>query len=208
MRYLEDGNVQGAECIRYDQEKKNILLIGDSIRIGYCETVKQELADVANVFWPDENCRNSQYIVTKLRSWAAKVPSDMDLIQFNCGHWDVAHWNGDEDSLTSPEEYAHMIRMIIRQLIRFYPKADLVFATTSAMNPSGVVGVNPRTNREIVRYNEIAVAVAKEMGVQINDVYGVTVQYGEEMFADYCHLTVDGFGPLGKVVASFMRDQM
>lgn len=208
MGYLEDGNVQGAECISYDQEKKNILLIGDSIRKGYCETVRQELADVANVFWPDENCRNSQYIVTRLKTWAAKVPSDIDLIQFNCGHWDVAHWNGDEDSLTSLEEYDHMIRMIIRQLKRLYPRAELVFATTSVVNPAGVVGVNPRTNKEIVRYNEIAVAVAKEMGVQINDVYGVTVQYGEEMFADYCHLTVDGSEQLGKVIAAFIRDQL
>ena len=208
MRWLEDGNVQNAENISYDQEKKNVLLIGDSIRRGYCETVRQELADVANVFWPDENCRNSQYIVTRIRAWSAKIPSDLDLIQFNCGQWDVAHWNGDEDSLTSPEEYGRMIRMIIRQLKKYYPKAELVFATTSAMNPTGVVGVNPRTNPEIVRYNEIGVAVAGEMGVLINDLYGVTMQYGEEMFSDYVHLTGYGFEQLGKVVAAFIRGHL
>ena len=205
MRWLEDGNVQNAENISYDQEKKNVLLIGDSIRRGYCETVRQELADVANVFWPDENCRNSQYIVTRIRTWAANLPADIDLVQFNCGHWDVAHWNGDEYPLTSPEEYERMNRMIIRQLKKYYPKAKIVFATTTAMNPNGVIGVNPRTNAEIVRYNEIGTAVAGELGLQINDLYGVTVQYGEDMFSDYCHLTVDGFAQLGKVVAAFIR---
>lgn len=207
MVYLEDGGAVAAK-VAYDVNKKNVLLIGDSIRMGYCNTVKKELADVANVFYPEENCRNSQYIVTKLKAWAATFPEQFDLIQFNCGHWDVAHWNGDEESLTSPEEYGRMVRLIIRQLRKFYPAARIVFATTSAMNPNGVVGVNPRTNREIVRYNEIAVSAAQEMGVEINDIFAIAAEYGEEMFRDYAHLTPEGFAQLGRAVAEFLRARL
>ena len=59
MGYLEDGNVAAA-TVDYDPQKSSILLIGDSIRLGYCKTVREQLADVANVFYPTENCRNTQ----------------------------------------------------------------------------------------------------------------------------------------------------
>ena len=36
---------------------KQLLLIGDSIRMGYCETVKTLLADDYEVIFPKENCR-------------------------------------------------------------------------------------------------------------------------------------------------------
>ena len=32
---------------------KNILLIGDSIRIGYDKATKKSLADIANVYFPE-----------------------------------------------------------------------------------------------------------------------------------------------------------
>ncbi|MBQ8814874.1 MAG: SGNH/GDSL hydrolase family protein [Lachnospiraceae bacterium] len=208
MAYLEDGGGQLTAKNDYDTSKKNVLLIGDSMRRGYCATVKAELADVANVFYPEENCRNSQYIVSKLKAWAAEFPERMDLIQFNCGHWDVAHWNGDEESLTSPEEYGRMIRLIIRQLRGFYPTAKIVFATSSVMNPNGSIGVNPRTNAELAAYNKIAVRAAKEYGVEINDIFAITAGYGEEMFADYAHLTPEGFAQLGRAVAGFLRARL
>ena len=34
---------------------KNLLLLGDSIRVGYCNFVKEMLADEVNVFFPPEN---------------------------------------------------------------------------------------------------------------------------------------------------------
>lgn len=208
MGYLEDGNAELAE-LTYDRQKTGILLIGDSIRLGYCSTVREQLADAANVFYPAENCRNSQYVITKLYAWSKEYPADeIKLIQFNCGHWDVAHWNGYETSLTSPDEYRRNIQMIICLLRKFFPNAKLVFATTTAMNPLGSVGVNPRNNKEIALYNSIAVKVAEESGVVINDLNGITSTYGAEMFRDYCHLTEAGFEELGKAVAGFLRKML
>ena len=63
--YIEDGvELQKAAA---EAGKKNVFLIGDSLRMGYCEAVKTDLSDVANVFYPAENCRNSQYIITGRR---------------------------------------------------------------------------------------------------------------------------------------------
>ena len=36
---------------------KKIILIGDSIRLGYCGFVKEVLADKAEVFFPEDNCK-------------------------------------------------------------------------------------------------------------------------------------------------------
>lgn len=205
MGYLEDGNVTAAE-LDYDPHKTSILLIGDSIRMGYCKTVRDQLRDVANVFYPAENCRNTQNVITRLNAWSKEFPADeIGIVQFNCGHWDVAHWNSDEESLTSPEEYRRNIQMIIRLLRKLFPKAKVVFATTTAMNPSGIVGVNPRSNHEIELYNRVAVEVAKESDILVNDLNAITKTYTVEMFRDYCHLTVATFEELGTAVAGFLR---
>lgn len=205
MGYLEDGNVTAVER-NYDPHKSGILLIGDSIRMGYCKTVREQLSDVANVFYPEENCRNTQNVITRLNAWSQEFPADeIRIVQFNCGHWDVAHWNADVEPLTSPEEYRRNIQMIIRLLKKFFPKAKLVFATTTAMNPSGSVGVNPRNNNEIERYNQVAVEIAKTSEIAVNDLYAITRTYTAEMFRDYCHLTVTAFEELGTAVAGFLR---
>lgn len=36
---------------------KNILLLGDSIRIGYDKSVRKSLESIANVYFPEDNCR-------------------------------------------------------------------------------------------------------------------------------------------------------
>lgn len=204
MGYLEDGNTATLE-LGYDPQKNSILLIGDSIRMGYCKTVRSQLADVANVFYPEENCRNTQNVISNLHVWSKQFPADeIGIVQFNCGHWDVAHWGGDKESLTSADEYRRNIQMIIRLLRKFFPNAKVVFATTTAMNPSGIVGVNPRSNEEVERYNQIAAQIAKELDVAVNDLNAVTKAYTTEMFKDYCHLTDAAFEELGKIVAGFL----
>ena len=49
---------------------KQVLLLGDSIRMGYCSYVKEALAEKAEVIYPAENCRSSQNIIMGLASWA------------------------------------------------------------------------------------------------------------------------------------------
>ncbi|MBQ3817102.1 MAG: hypothetical protein II802_02375 [Clostridia bacterium] len=132
--------------------------------------------------------------------------SRIDIVQFNCGHWDVAHWSGYESSLTSPQEYAKNIRMIVFLLIKFFVNAKIVFATTTPMNPDGIMGVNPRSNAEIDEYNEIAVKVANESGLIINDLNKITRDWGSEQYADYCHFTESAFQFLGKKVAEKFKE--
>ena len=207
MAYVEDGIALKKEQI--DGKKKTVFLIGDSIRMGYCEMVKERLADIANVTFPSENCRNSQYVLTSLRTWASLVDAqEVDAVLFNCGQWDVAHFEGDEYNLTDIRTYAHNIKRIILRIRGHFPNAKVYFATCSSMNPTGLVGRNPRTNAEVEAYNREACRVAMEEGVDICDIYGFTSALDASQFVDYAHLTKPAFASLGIFVASFLRERL
>lgn len=190
-------------------EKPVVYLIGDSIRMGYCETVKQELADAAEVVYPEENCRFSQYIMALLRTWSSLCdPERVRLVQFNCGHWDAAHWDDEEEPLNSPELYGQNIRRIIGRLRSMYPRAEIVFATTTPMNPNGENSVNTRTTQQIIQYNQVGAAVASECGVKVNDLFELTKNWEASCYVDYCHFTPESFAVLGRQVAAFLRKEL
>ena len=178
-----------------------ILLIGDSIRMGYCAAASNALAGRAEVKWPSGNCQSSQAILIRLATWRGLVSSPK-VVQFNCGHWDTAHWDGDEAALTTVEEYARNVRMIIHRIRRYWPEAKIVFATTTPMNPNGVLGKNPRTTESIISYNAAGVKVAKSEGVEVNDLFAATESWPATDYADYCHFTKPAAKRLGEIVAS------
>ena len=189
---------------------KNVLLIGDSIRMGYCNTVKEELQDVAEVVFPEENCRFTQNVIVSLNKWAGMCEREkVSLVQFNCGHWDAAHWNGEEVPLNDIPVYQENIRRIIHRLRITFPNAQIIFATTTPISPLGFSGgLNPRTTEEIIRYNEAAVAAAHEFGIAVNDLFAFTKDCPASCYRDYCHFTPEHFAVIGKHVAEYIRKRL
>jgi len=205
MNYVENG--KSSKEFTCSKERPNIFLIGDSIRMGYCETVKKELADTAEVFYVSDNCRNTQYVVTSLERWKNMFDDEtlIDIVQFNCGHWDTAKWSGYDVCLTSEAEYARNIKMIIDLIKQKFINAKIIFATTTTMNPDNVPCLNSRDNSIIDRYNEIAVEVAEDNGVYISDLNKITRSWPGEYYRDYCHFTDEASTILGKAVADKLR---
>ena len=202
--YVEEGSLTTGKAV--NENKKQVLLIGDSLREGYCEYVKEELKDIADVYFPLENCRNTQYIITSLRLWVKYCdPEKVDVVHFNAGHWDVAHWSEVGDSLTSLEDYGKNIIKIVKIANILFPNAKVMFATTTPMNPSITAPVNPRTTEEIIQYNEVAKKVCKENNVPVNDLFELAITWGEEMFKDYCHLVDDGYKLLAHQVSNEIK---
>ena len=178
-----------------------VLLIGDSIRMGYCRTVARALSGKAEVRWPKENCQNSQHILTSLARWRGLVESPA-VVQFNCGHWDAAHFDGDDSALTTVEDYGRNVRKIIHRIRRYWPKTKIVFATTTPMNPGRTPVKNVRTTEAIKLYNAEAERVARGEGVEINDLFAVAEKWPASDYADYCHFNEAAATRLGKTVAS------
>jgi len=196
---------------------RKIFLIGDSIRYGtsgnegykngYGYYVKQKLVDKAIVYQPDENCRFLQYTLRYLHEWARKlgIGENIDVVHWNNGLWDVLRLFDDEP-LTSLEMYKIMLERVYKRIKNLFPNAKIIFATTTTMNPNGVMGVNPRSTEEIDEYNKLAIEKAKAEGILINDLNAFVKEWGSEMYEDYCHYTKDAFECLGEHVAQFLKN--
>jgi lysophospholipase L1-like esterase len=186
---------------------KSVLLLGDSIRMGYCPYVKEELKEEAEVYYPEENCRYTQYTLVSLSNWLNIVPDpkEVRVVHWNNGHWDIAHWRGEAVSLNSPEQYAQMLERIYRQLCDCCPNAAIIFALTTPMNPDGSAGLNPRTNSEIEKYNAVACDVMGKLGVTVNDLYALMKDKSSSWYKDYAHFTEDGYRLLAKNTSRVIR---
>ena len=71
-----------------------VLLLGDSIRMGYCGHVKELMQGKAEVFYPTDNGRFLQYTLRELQDWKANLRldgNDVDVVHWNNGLWDVGH---------------------------------------------------------------------------------------------------------------------
>ncbi len=193
------------------ENKPSVFLIGDSVRLAYCSYVKDELKNEADVFYPRENCRSTQFVISSLFSYSNQFdhPERVKLLLFNCGHWDVAHWSGLKEPLTTLCEYSKNIRMIVELSSRLFINAKVVFLTTTAMNPRGTGReVNPRTNEEISTYNKAACLVAQELDVPVIDLYTLSRSFPASYFVDYCHPTPDAAKILAEAVSSEIKKRL
>ena len=192
-----------------DNERKlpEILLIGDSIRMGYCATVAADLADTAKVVYPEENCRNSQHVMTGIEGWA-KLCASPAIVHVNFGQWDTARFAGSSESLTSPVEYGRNADLIFKALHRVFPGAEIVFATTTPMRPGPYEGPHPRFDSDIDLYNTIAVEAAGRNSVRIDDIHEFARGWPSDAFTDSCHYTPESFARIGHEVARFLRETL
>jgi hypothetical protein len=173
-------------------EKKKIVLIGDSIRMGYDKYVKEALADVADVYYPDENCRYAENVLRYAHEWKNKMgaPDDVDLVHWNAGLWDVLELFGDEP-LSTKDYYANVIPRIHKRLRMLFPKAKLVFATSTAVDEALARPDFYRHNSTIEEYNAIAVSALKGTDEGINDLYALTSRLTRDYHSDFVHYYTD-----------------
>ena len=167
---------------------KNILLIGDSIRSGYDKYVKESFENVANVFYPSENCRFAQYILRSLHMWTERMEAkDFDVIHWNAGLWDTIRSYGDE-CLTPIDVYVAFLERIQNRIEKIYPNAISIFATSTPVIESGYIeDFEMRYNADVERYNQAAVEALSKHGVIINDLYALLRDVPKDYHSDQTH---------------------
>lgn len=173
---------------------KKVLLIGDSIRMGYDKYVKSALEGVAEVYYPDENSRFVQYVLRYASNWKTKLElsEDVDLVHWNAGLWDVMEMFGDEP-LTPPEFYEYLVLKTHKRLRYLFPNAKIVFATSTAVIEELCNKNTMRHNAVIEDYNARAIKVLSETDAIINDLYAVTKDCPAECHSDAVHFaTTEG----------------
>lgn len=167
---------------------KKIVLIGDSIRMGYDKYVKDALSGTAQVFYPNENCRFAEYVLRYAHEWKrdGEWGDDVDLVHWNAGLWDVIELFGD-GPLTSLSYYGEAIARIDKRLRMLFPKAKIVFATSTKVNEK-LCGFEFRRRNEIIeKYNAEALCVLSNTDTVINDLYSLTKTFPDSYHSDWVH---------------------
>ena len=189
---------------------KKVLLIGDSIRMGYAKYVQEALTDAAEVYYSCENARFSTFTFRFVSNWKTNEnwPDDIDLIHWNVGLWDVLRVNGEEP-LTPPDCYRENLGKIHRRLAGLFPKAKTVFATSTNVVEKRYGKEFSRKNADIEEYNEIAKEVMKQLSVPVNDLYALTKDLPDEYRSVQTHFaTPIGTKLLGDRVVSVICRQL
>lgn len=168
---------------------KKILLLGDSIRKGYDKYVKIAFEGVAQVYFPEENSKFSSFLMRNLLVWKKQLELDdsVDLVHFNAGLWDdIIMLDGKHH--TSIDVYNEYIGRICDTIKILYPKAKIIFATSTPVQEELFVSGYKRFNKDTEKYNEIAVETVKKHGGEINDLYSLVKKFPKEYYSDMTHL--------------------
>ena len=208
-----------------------VMLIGDSISIGYTLQTRKLLEGIANVHRPRGNCGDTRRGLASLDQ------------MIGTGHWDVIHFNyGLHDlkyldekgtyvspdkgkQVAPPEVYRKQLRAVTQRLQA--TGAKLIFGTTTPV-PVGSVG---RVAGDEKVYNQVAVEVMKELGVAIDDLCGYVAEQ-QKKFPQHTlselqgskkrvqalpgdiqqpfnvHFTTQGYAQLAELVASSIKKQL
>lgn len=189
---------------------KKIVLIGDSIRMGYDKYVKEALSGTAEVYYPSENCKFAEYVLRFAHEWKknGQHPDDVDLVHWNAGLWDALELFGDEP-LTPIDCYESLIARIHKRLRMLYPNAKLVFATSTSVWEEKCEKEFRRHNSTIEKYNEAAIRALKGTGTIINDLYALSSSCPLEYHSDAVHYYTDeGTALFGNKVLSVICGEL
>lgn len=172
---------------------KKVLLLGDSIRMGYDKAVRKTLEGKAEVYFPEENCRFASYLLRNTCDYRLLADNQpFDVIHWNAGLWDCLRLFG-EDPHTPIDMYAYYIDRVCIRLRKLYPNAKIIFATSTKVQSEKMDKDFKRYNEEIKEYNRVAVDVVKKYGFVVNDLYAVSDSLPESAHSDSVHY----YTPLG-----------
>ena len=152
-----------------------VLILGDSISMGYHRFVVEALTDEATVVRPKENCAGTTKGIQKIDEWLAIDGGNFDVIHFNFGLHDLKRVKESGRNSNDPsdppqadiEAYEKNLRQIVSRLKS--TGASLIFATTTPVP----LGVKPhRAPEDPARYNAAARKIMAENKILINDLYG------------------------------------
>ncbi len=173
-----------------------VLLIGDSISMGYTLPVRGLLAAKANVHRVPDNAGPTTHGIQFVESWLGK--GKWDVIHFNFGLHDLKlMWDGR--SQVSIEDYERNLTRIVLRLKQ--TGAKLIWASTTPV-PDAKVNP-PRSDADVVRYNEAAARVMKENGIAVDDLYSlVRPQLAAIQLPANVHFKPEGYAALARQVAA------
>jgi hypothetical protein len=210
----------GKSKSEFDPALPNVLILGDSISIGYTPYVKKLLAGKANVYRPVTttghaiNCGNTKMGLAGLDQWIGTTK--WNVIHFNWGLWDMNRRiphnkdnTGIRDKINgqisfTPEEYGNNIEKIVVRLEK--TEAKLIWGAVSFV-PDGEEG---RVFGDDLVFNDAANIVMKRHHIPVNDLNTLTRTFEPKLMAapGDVHYTSEGYRKIAKQVTEMIEQQL
>ena len=217
------GKSYKTDAFVYVHPKKripNVFIYGDSISIAYSSKVMKLLRGKANVYRLFKNGGSSDQFIPNMEKLQESMfqpgleegwKFDWDVIHFNIGLHDLKYLKGkhlskkDGKQVSSIETYKENLDDICQYLKVKFPKAKLIFATTTPV-PENAKG---RFKGDSIKYNKAALEVlANHSDIIINDLYTFTKPHREawEQAPGNVHYKALGFNKQGEEVARIIDE--
>jgi len=156
-----------------------ILIIGDSISLGYTPMIKEYFGDKARISHNPGNAGDTSRGLENIKEWVGD--EDWDIIQFNWGLWDLCYRSpesklyGNRDKVNgeitfSIDEYKANLDSIVT-ILKKISDAKLIFVTTTYV-PENEAG---RYTKDVEKYNAAGKDIMKKHSVLINDIYETSI---------------------------------
>ena len=185
-----------------------VLLIGDSISIGYTLEVRKLLAGKANVHRIPVNGGATEVGLANIDNWLGD--GKWDVIHFNFGLHDAKYMSPTEQRHSRDEYVANLEKLTKRMQAT---GARLIFATTTPV-PDKLDATNPATTStrrfdSIPERNKLAVDALPKLGVAINDLYGAVIPVQSKILRPIdVHYTPEGYSVLAARVAASIEAEL
>jgi lysophospholipase L1-like esterase len=179
-----------------------VVLVGDSIRMGYAPLVAKQLQGKAVVISAKPNGEDSGNVLRNLDEWVIKEKPD--VVHLNAGLHDLKLT--DKKYQVPIADYERNLQTILDR-IRKETKATIIFATSTPiidnLHAQRKVGFD-RFEADVQKYNTAAVAVMKRNGVPIDDLHALVESRGKVkiMGPDGTHYTDEGYSILAAAVTA------
>ncbi len=201
----------------------NVLIIGDSISIGYTPFVKDLLKFKANVFRPmldenkPENCEGTSKGIKNIERWLTKTgvgksSFQWDVIHFNFGLHDLKNVdpvtgknskNPNDPQQADLKQYKKNLEKIVEKLKA--TGAKLIFATTTPY-PDKTNGPLRKPGMS-AKYNKKAIKIMNKNGIEINDLYTfMKPRMNELQLPNNVHFKPEGYKALAEKVVQRINE--
>lgn len=180
-----------------------VVLVGDSIRLGYAPVVTRLLSGKATVISVEANGGDSGNVLRNLEEWV--IREKPDIVHLNAGLHDLKVSRQTRQYQVPIDQYEANLRSMA-QIIREGTSARLIFASTTPIldERHSLRGAEfDRFERDVRRYNEVAFRVMEDLGVPVDDLHWIVEKEvtGALLGKDGTHYTPEGYELLGQAVA-------
>ena len=186
-------------------DRPRVLIIGDSISIGYTPPAAERLAGEAELIHNPGNGGDSDNVLANLDAWLTEA--NADVVHLNCGLHDIKLPRDSRGLQVPLDRYRRNLAEIARRLTA--GRALPVWATSTPVidAPHNAVKEFDRHNADVDACNAAAGEIMLAAGIRINDLHAAAIAAGIEtiLAEDGVHMTAGGYAILARAVADCIR---